>query len=254
MKFRKRPNSSECIDYIMFKGKKYGKVSKKFCGSFDVESAMERFVVKKASLIAMASKNVYQSDLDDDVMVIIHMNVNHNETKSNYYDLGAELVLTSYTNCRSNPPWFYKPCISKNLDTICIEDVYFTDGYVNCPFKGCVDEGTCVPLMVKIYGKRIFIGTIIGVIISVCLSVCCFFYCTPYKERSVEQQNDLPPNYMLPRIDDDEETDFSSDEEGMRRFDEEIGKESEEERENWDKPPLYESLFPEGPSSSFSKP
>ncbi|XP_025834558.1 uncharacterized protein LOC108741543 isoform X1 [Agrilus planipennis] len=176
---RKNETTNECIDYIQFKRDDGSNISR-HCGYLNAELSMgKHFAPYPFSSDLAPTGNSY---IDPKGKLIATIFVSR-EPLLEGEETDFLLVFTSYKSCMWNKQ-DYLPCLPHQTDK-CIYVGFFHDGYVNCPYPGCVDENECSPenRSVLISGP---VPTSVG------------SQSGPYATStalSTEENKDLPPSY-----------------------------------------------------------
>ncbi|CAB3378337.1 Hypothetical predicted protein [Cloeon dipterum] len=125
LSLRRDPDTNLCIDYVQFKNLRTMKptLSPKYCGDLS------------AFRVATKSDSPFQS-YKGDVTVDIHV---AGSAPNFGKELKIDIVFTVSKECFRKAE-HYSRCGSTST---CIWDGLFSDGMINCPFDGCLDENTC---------------------------------------------------------------------------------------------------------------
>ncbi|XP_066252983.1 uncharacterized protein [Euwallacea similis] len=165
LQLRKNYTTMECIDYIQFRSKR-GVASPRYCGIIDGRMNMDYDKDNAPATVVPQFYPISYSnaffDIDGELNVVIYIAKEPLETSEK---TEFEVVFTSYQDCSSSHR--LKHVILKDCwenQKLCINKNYFGDGYVNCPYFKCVDEGGCqlnIHLPEKIsVGSRVIIGSV----------------------------------------------------------------------------------------------
>ncbi|XP_025834562.1 uncharacterized protein LOC112905746 [Agrilus planipennis] len=141
----------------------------------------------------------------------------------------------------------YLPCLPHQTDK-CIYVGFFHDGYVNCPYPGCVDENECSPEGLvsskKSNGNVVLLSSLSTLAVLFCVFIIGIYLCRKYSKLcwnhqfAVAETNEANVNRSV-LISGPVPTSVGS-QSGPYATSTALSTE-----ENKDLPPSYESLFPD---------
>ncbi|KAF2901907.1 hypothetical protein ILUMI_04277 [Ignelater luminosus] len=214
--FRKDKITNECLDYIQYSAVNSTFKSKRYCGQMDADT----------SLMSMPVSNSF---VEPTIVLDVHINISKEPLRP-YRILELQIVFTSFRFCFQKLFFDDQQC-SPNHTVHCIHKGFINDGYINCPYPGCVDEKECVQ---KIQSKTKRSALSYEAIVFIALLTTVLFMLgvwLGYKIKKLHNENatiSLDNNVVSECI------------------------EMDPVPEGIDNPPSYESLFPSRPPVSYS--
>lgn len=168
LSFRRNESTGECIDYVQFKTPK-GRPSEKICGEVNAKQIMN---MQPKSFDTQA-KNTFINNHSGQLDVFVYISKTALQPDE---DTKINIIFTLFHFC-VQVPMDYEPC----LDTreICIQKDYFYDGVINCPFFGCVDEGGCSEMILtnSSIGNKVLIGSATSLVFIFIIFIACLYIC-----------------------------------------------------------------------------
>lgn len=177
-----RKNNSECIDYVQYR-RGDGSTSKKYCGSLTASLGMDRIFAPDAYATEIApTVNSFISKFGE-VEVTIHIS---KEPLKAHEEMDLAIVFTSFSSCHSRD---FQEC-GVQYKNYCIYKEFMNDGYVNCPFTDCTDEGGCYQPVNEprsSIGNNVVIGSVTSLLIIFLFFICSLWLCRKYKKLCWEE-------------------------------------------------------------------
>ncbi|CAH1121666.1 unnamed protein product [Ceutorhynchus assimilis] len=264
MQLRRNFTNGECIDYIQFRSKQ-GVSSQRFCGFLDARLNMNYNVVNAPDAVypqyfpLSFSNSFVDVDGELDVVIYIAKQPLEPEERTEF-----AIIFNSYQDCAKDYHIKHvslKNCIENlwNNDSVrvCLNAMYFGDGYINCPYFGCVDEGGCLLLPIKPEGKasvgnRVIIGSISTLGILFIVFILIIWVLRKFRlfcwAEAFAHPSSTPENNRNSRV-------IEMNEQTGARLAEttsNVQPTAPHLADNKDLPPSYESLFPDTVSTRFA--
>lgn len=180
--FRKNLSTDECIDYVQYK-RSDGSTSKKYCGRLNAALGMDRIFAPDVYATELAP--TVNSFIDPTGIVDVNIYISREALKA-YEEMELEIAFTTFSYCYISSKDQNQQCNSKFKEH-CIYKGFFNDGYVNCPYPDCVDEGGCsdnnkVQESHTSVGNKVVIGSVTTLFIVFVCFICCLWLCRKYKK------------------------------------------------------------------------
>ncbi|KAK9881709.1 hypothetical protein WA026_017227 [Henosepilachna vigintioctopunctata] len=234
LNMRKNESTGQCIDFIQFSSKD-GSSTDKFCGNFDVS----KMNGESSVLDVFNYENSFRTKKHK---LYTHINIGKEPFKRNQH-LEFKVIYTAYRNCsqRNLMDLAYRPC--KESSEFCIYNGFFNDNYVNCPLKGCVDEGSCLKFVTvekpPSIGTKLLVSSISFLFVLFVTFLISIWACKKHKVICFSEQFSHPDRNRETRV-------IEMNEQRSNRLSETQHSPNAPPIEvDKDLPPKYEDLFPD---------
>ncbi|KAF2901906.1 hypothetical protein ILUMI_04276 [Ignelater luminosus] len=170
--FRKNYTTNECIDYVEYR--RYdGTLGGKYCGQMGTDYQFQ----PNDSLVTTNSFVQHSTSL-----INVYINISKTPLEPDE-ELELEIVFTTFRNCLKKFSFLDRDSWCwEGFSAHCIARSFSRDGYFNCPYRTCTDEGGCpkfgskptITHLGELYKGNLAMSIIAGILCSVFFILCVY--------------------------------------------------------------------------------
>ncbi|XP_011499346.1 PREDICTED: uncharacterized protein LOC105363377 [Ceratosolen solmsi marchali] len=181
-----RGNGSECLDYVRFI-KENGNESDKYCGELENDNGYKRYItnmnIDYQKRIEYAEKKFEENSEQGKITTEIYIS---RQPLISGQSLDLIIIYTPYKqnkDCKNLEP---KTHFWSSSTSVCINDNFICDGFINCASSICFDESNCTNIENQIVsdgtGTKVTVSAVTTIFLCFIIFIMCLWICRRHKK------------------------------------------------------------------------